>query len=158
MTASRAAVSSIVVIEEIVGHELESDIATVLHELRHGHRVEYVHLDPADLDRSRLRVTSDAGVDYAIALPRDKRLVDGAVLLMNDSGAVVVRAGQPREMVLHATDAASALRLGFLAGHLHWKAAMVDATMTVTLEGPESDYRARIEDLLASGGVEQIPE
>jgi urease accessory protein len=158
MTASRATMSSVVVIEEIVGHELESHIAHALHELRHGHRVEYVHLDPADLDRSRLRVTSDAGVDYAIALPRDKRLVDGAVLLLDDSTALVVRAGQPREMVLHATDAASALRLGFLAGHLHWKATMTGATMTVRLEGPESDYRARIVDLLAAGGVEQIDE
>ncbi|SNS81723.1 urease accessory protein UreE [Rhodococcoides kyotonense] len=158
MTAARAAVSSVVVIEEIVGHELESDVAVALHELRHDHRVEYVHLDSGDLDRSRLRVTSDAGNDYAIALPRNKRLVDGAVLVLNTGRAVVVRAGRPQQLCLRAIDTASAMQLGFLAGHLHWKATMDAETMTVTLEGPESDYRARIADLMSSGGVEQLSE
>lgn len=149
---------SITVIDEIVGHELESAVAERLHELRHSHAVEYVNLDVTDLERSRLRVRSDAGHDYAVALGRDKRLVDGAVLVLDEFRAVVVRAGSPRTLTLRATDAASALQLGFLAGHLHWKAAMNGSTMTVVLEGPEPDYRARIADLLGSGAVEQLDE
>ncbi|MGA9872358.1 MAG: urease accessory protein UreE [Rhodococcus sp. (in: high G+C Gram-positive bacteria)] len=150
--------SSITVIDEIVGHELEFGVARKLHELRHRHGVEYVRLDAADLARSRLRVTSDAGHDYAVALDRDKRLADGAVLVLDDVRAVVVRAGAPRILELRAVDAAAAMALGFLAGHLHWRATMAGGAMSVTLEGPESDYRARISELLDSGAVEQIQE
>lgn len=159
MTTARAAISSaptVTVIDEIVGHELEDGIARKLHDLRHRHGVEYVNLDAVDLDRSRLRVTSDAGRDYAVALDRDKRLVDGAVLLLDDTRAVVVRAGAPKTWTLSAGDVPSAMQLGFLAGHLHWKATMSGSAMTVVLEGPESDYRARIAELLESGSVEQI--
>lgn len=150
--------SSINVIDEIIGHELELAISERLHELRHRHGVEYVNLDAADLDRSRLRVTSDAGHDYAVALDRNKRLVDGAVLVLNESRAVVVRAGAPRTLSLLATDISSAMQLGFLAGHLHWKATMSGSAMTVVLEGPEADYRARIAELIESGSVKQIQE
>jgi len=129
-----------------------------LHELRHQHAVEYVHLDVGDLDRKRLRVTSDAGIDYAVVLPRDSTLADGAVLLLESDRAVVVRAGAPRTLTLRAGDLAAALRLGFLAGHLHWKSDQHSDTLVVHLEGPESDYTARIADLLASGGVERIDE
>lgn len=127
-----------------------------LHELRHRQAVEYVHLDVGDLDRKRLRVTSDKGVDYAVVLPRETTLADGAVLLLEADHAVVVRAGAPQTLTLRAGDLAAALRLGFLAGHLHWKSDQDDDTLSVHLEGPESDYTARIADLLASGRVERI--
>ncbi|WP_072802436.1 urease accessory protein UreE [Rhodococcoides yunnanense] len=152
------ATPSITVVDEIVGHELEAVVAEQLHALRHLRSVEYVHLDAADLERSRLRVRSDAGHDYAVALDRDKRLVDGAVLVLDESRAVVVRAGAARTLTLRASDASSAMQLGFLAGHLHWKAAMTGSTMTVVLEGPESDYRARIAELVDTGAIEQIDE
>ncbi|MFC8180704.1 MULTISPECIES: urease accessory protein UreE [Nocardiaceae] len=158
MTLSRATVSSTPVVDEIVGHEFEAGIADKLHELRHRHAVEYVHLDATDLDRRRLRVTSDAGRDYAVVLDRHKRLVDGAVLVLGESRAVVVRAGAPRTLRLRASTIPSAMHLGFLAGHLHWKATMTGTTMTVVLEGPESDYRARIAELLDDGTVEHLEE
>ncbi|BCI56039.1 urease accessory protein UreE [Mycolicibacterium litorale] len=145
------------ILDRIVGWAGDEAVADSLHELRHRHAVEYVHLDVHDLDRKRLRVTSDAGTDYAVVLPRDTALADGAVLLLDADRAVVVRAGAPQTLALRALDLPAALRLGFLAGHLHWKTDQHGDTLVVHLEGPESDYIARIADLLARGGVERTP-
>lgn len=141
------------ILDGIVGWASDEAVAARLHELRHRHAVEYVHLDVGDLDRRRLRVTSDAGRDYAVVLPRDTALADGAVLLLDADRAVVVRAGAPQTMTLRATDLPAALRLGFLAGHLHWKTDQHDEALVVHLQGPESDYLARIAELLAGGRV-----
>ncbi|WP_307786826.1 urease accessory protein UreE [Mycolicibacterium mengxianglii] len=141
------------ILDGIVGWSTDDAIAGQLHELRHRQAVQYVHLDIHDLDRKRLRVTSDAGTDYAVVLPRDAALADGAVLLLESDRAVVVRAGAPRVLTLRATDVAAALRLGFLAGHLHWKVEQRDDILVVHLEAAEQDYTARIAELLNSGRV-----
>jgi urease accessory protein len=139
------------ILDGIVGWATDAAVADRLHELRHRHAVEYLHLNVYDLERKRLRVTSDAGTDYAVVLPRGGALADGAVLLLEADRAVVVRAGAPQTLTLRATDRAAALRLGFLAGHLHWKVTQHDDTLVVHLQGPESDYLSRIADLLAGG-------
>jgi urease accessory protein len=154
--ASSEADTGLRILDRIVGRATDEAVAHQLHELRHQHAVEYLHLDVHDLDRSRLRVTSDAGTDYAVVLPRGSALADGAVLLLDTDRAVVVRSGAPRTLTLRATDRAAALRLGFLAGHLHWKVAQNDDTLVVHLEGPESDYTARIAELLESGLIESL--
>jgi urease accessory protein len=146
------------ILDGIVGWAGDDTVDDRLHELRHQQAVEYVHLDIHDLERKRLRVTSDAGTDYAVVLPRDSALADGAVLLLEADRAVVVRAGAPRTVTLRALDLAAALRLGFLAGHLHWKTDQHDDTLVVHLEGDETDYTARIADLLSSGRVERVDE
>jgi urease accessory protein len=144
----------VLVVEAIAGWDDDPAVAARLH----THAVEYVHLPVADLDRSRLRVTSDAGVDYAVALPRGTGLADGAVLVLDDDRAVVVRAGAARTLALRAVDTTAALRLGFLAGHLHWKVDQRDDRLLVHLQGPEDDYTARIADLLVSGRVERCDD
>jgi urease accessory protein len=146
------------ILHEIVGWVTDQAVADRLLELRHEHAVEYLHLDVHDLDRKRLRATSDAGTDYAIVLQRDSALADGAVLLLEPDRAVVVRAGAPRTMTLRANDIGAAMRLGLLAGHLHWKADQRDDTVVVHLEGPESDYTSRIVELLDSGRVESLDD
>ena len=159
MTTARAGLR---ILDGIVGWVTDQEVADRLHELRHHtsleHAVEYLHLDVHDLDRKRLRATSDAGTDYAIVLPRDSALADGAVLLLEPDRAVVVRAGAPRTMILRANDIGAALRLGFLVGHLHWKADQRDESVVVHLEGPESDYTSRIVELLESGRVESLDD
>lgn len=145
-------------LDGVVGWVTEQAVADRLHELRHEHAVEYLHLDVHDLDRKRLRATSDAGTDYAIMLPRDSTLADGAVLLLEPDRAVVVRAGAPQTMTLRANDISAALRLGFLAGQLHWKADQRDDTFVVHLEGPRADYTSRIVELLESGRVESLDD
>ncbi|MFA5709055.1 urease accessory protein UreE [Mycolicibacterium sp.] len=144
------------ILDGIVGLVTDAAVVDRLHALRGRHAVEYVHVDVRDLDRKRLRVRSDAGTEYAVALPRDHVLVDGAVLLLEPDRAIVVRAGEPQTLSLRATGLSSALRLGFLAGHLHWKTDQHDDTLVIHLEGPESDYTARIEELLNSGQVVSI--
>ena len=150
------------ILDGIVGWVTDQAVADRLHELRHHpdleHAVEYLHLDVHDLDRKRLRATSDAGTDYAIVLQRDRALADGAVLLLEPDRAVVVRAGVPRTMTLRANDIGAAMRLGLLAGHLHWKVDQRDDTVVVHLEGPECDYISRIVELLESGRVEPLDE
>jgi urease accessory protein len=145
-------------LDRIVGWATDQVVADRLHELRHEHAVEYLHLDVHDLDRSRLRATSDAGTDYAIVLPRGSALADGAVLLLEPERAVVVRSGAPRTMTLRANDIGAALRLGLLAGHLHWKVDQRDDTVVVRLEGPRADYTSRIVELLESGRVESLDD
>jgi urease accessory protein len=142
------------ILDGIVGWATDTAVADRLHELRHRDAVEYVHIDIHDLDRKRLRVTSDTGTEYAIVLARDTVLADGAVLRLDDDHAIVVRAGAPQTLTLRAVDSAAALRLGFLAGHLHWKVDQHEDTLVVHLEGAAADYTARIAELLASGRVE----
>jgi len=145
-------------LDGIVGWATDQAVADRLHELRHAHAVEYLQLDVHDLDRKRLRATSDVGTDYAIVLPRDSTLADGAVLLLEPDRAVVVRSGAPRTMTLRANDIGAALRLGFLAGHLHWKVDCHDDAVVIHLEGPKSDYTSRIVELLESGRVESLDD
>ncbi|MCI2421681.1 urease accessory protein UreE [Saccharopolyspora sp. K220] len=141
------------VVEVVAGHESSADLAAALDALRHGQAVEYVHLSSADLDRSRLRVTSDAGRDYAIALPRGEKLRDGTVLVLDGDRAVIVRAGARRVLRFGATSVPAALRLGFVAGHLHWRSTFDGEALEVLLEGPEQDYLNRVADLIATGDV-----
>ena len=141
-------------VESIVGHESDPSLADRIHRLRHDGLVEYVHIPAEDMDRTRLRVSSDAGRGYRIALGRDHRVQDGSVLLLDSERAVVVRAGEHRVLVLRATSVSAALRLGFLAGHLHWKSSMIDDIVEVSMEGELDDYLNRIAELVAAGSVE----
>lgn len=143
-------------LSNIVGHESDERCAAALHELRHMGRVEYLHVTSTDLERRRFRVTSDQGVDYAIALSRDDSLVDGAVLSLDGNAAVVVRAGAPRALRFRARTLPAAMRIGFLAGHLHWKSILEGDTLEVRLEGAESDYMDRVQDLVDTGAVELL--
>lgn len=142
----------------IVGWVTDQAVADRLHELSHHPDLEYLHLDVHDLNRKRLRATSVAGTDYAIVLQRDSALADGAVLLLEPDSAVVVRAGAPRTMTLRANVIGAAMRLGCLAGHLHWKVEQGDDTVVVHVEGPESDCISRTVELLESGRVESLDE
>lgn len=150
---TRAAAAAPRLLSDVVGHEHDPGLASRLHDLLGRGGVEHVHLAAADLDRRRLRATGDSGTEYAIVLPRDQELRDGAVLHLDATSAVVVRAGTRRVLTFRATDVPSALRLGFLAGHLHWKASFDGDTVEVTVEGAEHDYIHRLEDLLVAGTV-----
>lgn len=145
-------------LHSVLGHEADVDLAEPLRHLRHHGAVEYLHLTAPDLERRRLRVTSDGGTEYAVVLPRDQELTDGAVLALDDHGAVVVRAGARRTLTFRATTVQSGLLLGFLAGHLHWKSSFDGDQLTVTVEGADSDYLDRVADLVASRGITQIEQ
>ncbi|MBM7279282.1 urease accessory protein UreE [Gordonia rubripertincta] len=146
-------------LDTVIGHESDAELADILHELRHHRAVDHVHLEPADLDRRRLRVTSADGVDYALALPRGTTLRDGSVLSLDTDGAVVVRAGAPIRLRMRAHTIPAAIRVGFLAGHLHWKCDQDGDTLDVLVDGVTGDYLARVRTLIESGELEvTVPE
>lgn len=146
------------VLSDLVGWAGDEKVASRLLELDRRHALERIYLDVQDMGRSRMLVTSDAGTDYAVALPRGTSLADGAVLLLSSDHALVVRAIAPKILTLRARDAASALRLGYLAGHLHWKIEQDSDILVVHLDGPEDGYTARIADLLDSGRVQRFDD
>ena len=121
-----------------------------LHELAHEGKVEYLILTPEDALRKRLRATTDQGTECTITLPRDQRLDDGAILELGGQ-AIVVRMTDQRWLPLEAPDEAAALELGYFCGNLHWRVRFDNKRILVAMEGPEDDYLARLEPLLARG-------
>lgn len=142
----------------IIGDRRDPALATLLHQVEHEGGVEILHVPEADLARGRLRATTDRGTDCALSLDRDERLFDGAVLLLDRNRAIVVRAGAPQTLRFRAVDKAAALRLGFMAGHLHWRIRFEDEDIVVLLDGSAADTRARIAGLLAEGQVVEVSD
>lgn len=140
-------------LQAVLGLTTEPEMASALHGLAHADRVEYVELDVKDLARRRLRVCTDKGTECAIALPRSERLQNGAVLALTDERAVVVRLCEQEWMTVEAVDTASALRLGFLAGHLHWRVEFSGRQLRVALDGPRASYVARLAGPIDEGEV-----
>jgi len=106
-------------LRRIVGRASDPEIADRLHGLAHRGRVEHLALSPEDTRRHRLRAIGDHGTECAIALPRSEHLGDGAVLLLDEDHAIVVRVTEHSWLDLVATDAAAALELGYFAGNMH---------------------------------------
>jgi len=144
-------------LEHIVGQASDPEIADRLHGLQHAGRVEYLALQPEDMQRHRLRITGDQGTEYAIAISRRQALRDGAVLMLGDEKAVVVRSREQNWLRLKAKDPATALELGYFAGNMHWKVRFDGSVLEIALQGPEADYLTRLADFLADGRVEPAP-
>ncbi len=137
----------------ILGQAGEPGVAERLHALEHAGRVEYLLLDKADTARHRLRVTTDAGTDCAIMLPREQHLENGAVLLLEPSRAIVVRMREQPWLALAPRDAAAALELGHFAGNMHWTVRFEGEVLHVALHDSEQWYLDRLAPLLADGRV-----
>ena len=155
-TAGRAAQETVLALTQVLGHEADPGLAERLHERRHRDGVDEVDIDEGDLPRRRLRLTSARGTTYVVALDRGSALGDGSVLAVAGDGperVVVVRARSAPRLRLRAEGAAAAMRLGFLAGHLHWVCRMEDGVLEVVLQAPEQDYLDRVADLLGAGAV-----
>jgi urease accessory protein len=140
-------------VSTILGSRTDPEFAERLHRLEHHGAVATVYLDPADLDRRRLRASADSGEEFLIALPRDQKLFDGAILALDGDRAVVVRTTRQRWICLLPDSTATALQLGFHAGNLHWKVRFDGERLFVACSGAPEDYLARIDTLLASGRV-----
>ena len=144
------------IVHRIIGSASDRDIAERLHALTHRNAVEYIQLKKADTARRRQRVTTDKGTVCGIALERDTVLSQGAVLKLDETGAIVVRVEEQSWLRLRARDAASALALGYNDCNLHWRVLFDDGDLLVAMEGPREDYLARIDPLLATARV--IPD
>ncbi len=140
-------------VNSLVGAQTDPVLHERLHQLEHQHAVETVTIATGDLDRRRLLVRTQAGEEIAIALPREQRLFDGAVLVLEDERAIVVRAGEQRWLRLSPKSTDAALELGYHAGNLHWRVRFDGSDLMVSLDGPAHDYTTRIEPLIKDGRI-----
>ena len=110
-------------------------------------------LGPDDTQRHRLRVTTDAGTDCAIALARSDSLCNGAVLLLEHARAIVVRMKEQSWLDLQPRDTAAALEIGYWIGNLHWRVEFAGTTIRIALDGPEQAFLDRLAPYLADGRI-----
>lgn len=135
-------------IEQVLGSRLDPALAEQIHELEHRGAVDLLTVPVADVSRHRLRATTHGGTEVAIALPRDQRLFDGAVLVLERDRAVVVRVAQERWLRLQPRAIADAIELGYHAGNLHWRVRFAGEALLVALEAPMDDYLTRLAGLI----------
>jgi urease accessory protein len=145
-------------VDAVVGDHADPLLHDRLHDLEHKGAVEVVKVATVDLDRRRLKVRTDKGADVAIALPRDQKLFDGAVLLLDEARAIVVRAGEQRWLRLSPRSPEDALELGYHAGNLHWRVRFEGSDLLVSLDGPAAIYVARIAAMVDGGRVTAAEE
>jgi len=145
-------------LERVLGRTGEPRWHAVVHQAEAEGRLETIRIARADAPRRRMRLTTDRGRDVALALPRDAALEDGAVLHASEALVVVARVDGGPRLRLTPRDAASALRLGYFCGNLHWKAGFDGASVEVHMDAPEESYRARLRDaaVLCDFDVERL--
>jgi urease accessory protein len=135
-------------IEHVLGGRLDPALAERIHHLEHHGAVDLLTVPVTDVSRHRLRATTQGGTEVAIALPRDQRLFDGAVLLLEADHAIVVRVAQERWLRLQPQGIADAIELGYHAGNLHWRVRFAGEALLVAMEAPMDDYLARLGALI----------
>ena len=143
-------------LESIVGTVTDAPIADRLHDLGHAGRIEYLTLSPEDTQRHRLRATTDAGTECAVVLGRSEHLYNGAVLMLTDEKAVVVKMRETEWLTLAPRDSAAALEIGYFAGNMHWAVRFEGAWLRVALQGPAERYLERLEPYLSDGRARRI--
>jgi urease accessory protein len=148
--------SRVLHINRIIGAVTDARLHEKLHRLEHDGRVEYIILGPDDMLRRRLRVTTDRGSECAIALAREDRLFDGAVLLLDADCALVVRATANRWLEVEPTDVAAAIELGYYSGNMHWRVVFSGPVLRIALSGPKEEYLARLAPLISAGRLKEV--
>jgi urease accessory protein len=141
---------------QVLGTASDPHLAERLHALSHRGAVEYVTLRREDVSRRRLHVFTDRGTEGAIILDRNDPLSNGAVLLLEEDRAVVVKLDEAPWLALEARDAAAALELGYFCGNMHWKVRFVGEYLHVSLQGPRADYLERLSHLIDDGRVSVV--
>ena len=141
---------------EVIGHQDDPGLHSVIHGHEHRGTLEWVSLDRDSLSRRRIRVATDKSTDLAIALPRDANLVNGAVLHLSDARAILVRMEAEEWLRLRPRDTAAALMLGYHAGNLHWRTRFDGDDMLVAVEQTRESYLARLQDFLEDGRAKLI--
>jgi len=147
-----------VTIREVLGYASDPKFAEQLHNLAHYNQVERIILEREDTLRRRLRISSDQGTECLISIPRDQQLSDGAVLLFEESRAIVVRMSEEEWLTLVPIDLAAAVELGYFSGNLHWRVRFEGSNLKVALEGPETIYLARLKPFFESGRVTRVQD
>jgi urease accessory protein len=140
-------------IGHIIGSRLEPAYSEKLHRLELRNAVDELRLSHDHLDQRELTATTCGGRDIAIALPLHERLFDGAVLLLDDDSAVVVRAAGQRWLRLQPRSISDAIELGYHIGNLGWRVRFEGDVLFVAIEGRAENYVVRLGELIWSRRV-----
>jgi len=146
------------VIHEVICRADDPVVAERLHEMSHEGRVEHIRLTRDDAQRHRLRTSTDRGTECAIALPRDMRLFDGAVVALDDEHAIVVSLTEREWLRLVPRDVAAALELGYHAGNSHWSVHFEGDIMAIALQSDEQTYLDRLSAFFSDGRVSRVED
>jgi urease accessory protein len=107
-------------------------------------RVDVLRLDQAEAQKSRLRKTTDAGVEVAISLDRGTQLRDGDILLWDETrrAAIVTRVDLKDVLIIdlgalldrpQEVSIATCVELGHALGNQHWAAVVKSTRVFVPL-------------------------
>jgi len=141
---------------EVVGPVTDPVIADQVHQLEHQGRVEYITLSEEDTQRRRLRVMTNAGTECALLLERSVRLYDGAVLLLTEELAVVVRTQEPNWLRIQPRDTAAALEVGYFSGNMHWTVRFAGDVIEIAMQGEAASYLERLDPFLLDGRAKRV--
>ena len=142
----------------IIGLTSDPEYAETLHHLAHAGKVEYLTISGGDLARKRLRATTDKGTDCAMHCPGRSLSCMALFSSLPRRGLIVVELQELPWLCFEASDRAAALRLGFLAGHHHWRVRFADTKMFVALDGPPAGYTDRLTEELERGSVQLVSD
>jgi len=140
-------------ISYVLGSRFDPSFSERIHHLEHRNSLDELRLSGAELDRRRLLTTTERGEDLAIALPRHQRLFDGAVLLLEEARAIVVRTTGQRWLRLAPHSINDAIELGYHVGQLGWRIRFEGELLFVAVEGRTENYMVRLGQLLWSRRV-----
>jgi len=140
-------------INRIIGSRLDQAFHDRLHRLERRNAVDEVQLSIDDLERRQFATKTRRGQDLVIALPRHHRLFDGAVLLLDDCQAIVVRTAGQRWLRLEPRSIGDAVELGYQIGHLGWPVRFEGEVLFVEVQGRPENYMVRLGDLIWSRRV-----
>lgn len=145
-----------IMVSSITADIQDPSVVDRIHALEHAHRVENLFLDREDMARCRLRARTDGGTEIRIALPREQNLFDGAVLLLEENRAVVVRQEAETWLSIEVDDIATALELGYFAGNMHWRVRFEGSVLRIAATGELDSMIERLQPLMASGALRQV--
>jgi urease accessory protein len=131
---------ALVRVDAVLGRAAEDDWPDLLADAR----IDVLALDQAEAQKSRLRKTTEGGVEVAISLDRGIQLRDGDVLLWDETlrTAIVARVDLKDVLVidlgalLHGSPEVSLARcveLGHALGNQHWAAVVKGTRVYVPL-------------------------
>jgi urease accessory protein len=79
--------------------------------------------------------------------------LSGAVLLLEETRAIVLRKAEQRWLRLTPRDADAALEAGYCAGNHHWKVRFEPGALLIATQGPAEHYVDRLEHLVKAGRI-----
>ncbi len=143
-------------INHVLGHSHDSELSDQIHDLSHQDKVEYIVLDHSNLQRRRFRTKTTKGTDCAITIPREDKLSNGAVLMLEQDRAIVVKMSEDQWLSLQPKNLAAAIELGYFAGNMHWRVKFKKQHINIALESPEEIYLDRLKEFFNNEKIKRI--